>query len=286
MLQAISETIGIARLHAQFVLVRELAYFIAAAEQWSRDFLLQPLINALESQETTVLWEAFSMAHLPQKEVVAELAPSFVAAALSDRLSSEVRGDLSERVVWSALTDRTQNAEPAVSLDLIQQMLRLGTDEVRTEAVRAFSQYLAPDDDLTEEERFEIVNSVFSDVWPKELTLSSKAVSERLARLPAEAASCYVEATEMVLPYLTPFDCWSLYDFGVIDLDEDRGEFNIINDPKKAAALLSIMDRSVAGDDGAIVPSGLDKALFHIKKVAPKLEKDPRYQRLLTLGRR
>jgi len=286
MLQAISETIGIARLHAQFVLVRELAYFIAAAEQWSRDFLLQPLIEALESHETTVLWEAFSMAHLPQKEIVAELASSLVAATLSDRLSSEVRGDLSERVVWSALTDRAQKADPAVSLDLIQQMLRLGTDEVRTEAVRAFSQYLAPDDDLTDEERFEIVRSVFSDVWPKELTLSSKTVSERLARLPAEAASCYTEASEMVLPYLTPFDCWSLYDFGVIDLDEDRGEFKIIDDPKKAAAFLSVLDRSVAGDEGAIVPSGLEKALFHIKKISPKLEKDGQYQRLLTLSRR
>ncbi|TWC77159.1 hypothetical protein FB593_11821 [Rhizobium sp. SJZ105] len=286
MLQAMGETVGIARLHAQFVLVRELAYFIAAAEQWSKDFLLLPLINALESHETTVLWEAFSMAHLPQKEVVAELAPSLVAAALSDRLSSEVRGDLSERVIWSALTDRAEKAEPAVPIDLIQQMLRLGKDEVRTEAVRAFSQYLAPDDGLTEEESFEIVKTVFLDVWPKELTLSSKTVSERLARLPAEAAPCYVEATEMVLPYLTPFDCWSLYDFGVIDLDEDRSEFKIIDDPKKAAAFLSILDRSVAGDEGAIIPSGLERALFHIKKISPKLEKDVQYQRLLMLSRR
>lgn len=286
MLQAMSETTGIARIHTQFVLVVELAYFIVAAEQWSRDFLLRPLINALESQETAVLWEAFSMADLPQKEVVTELAPSLVAAALSDRLSSEVRGNLSKRVIWSSLMDRAQKEEPAVSIDVIQQMLRLGTDEVRMEAVGAFSQYLELDDDLMEEERFEIVKSVFSDVWPKELTLSSKTVSERLARLPAETASCYVEATEMILPYLTPFDCWSLYDFGVVDLDEDRDEFKIINDPKKAAAFLSILDRSVAGDDGAIVPNSLEKALFHIKKISPKLEKDAQYQRLLTLSRR
>lgn len=286
MLQEISGTTGTARIYTQYVLITQLAYFIAAAEQWSKDFLLKPLINALGSQETTVLWEAFSMTHLPQKEAFVELAPSLIAATLSDHLSSEVRGDLSERVIWSMLTDRAQKEDPAVSIDLIQQMLRLGTDEVRTEAVRAFSQYLASDDDLSEEKRFEIVKSVFLDVWPKELTLSSKAVSERLARLPAEASSCYVEATQMVLPYLTPFDCWSLYDFGVIDLDEDQEKFKIINDPNKAAAFLAVLDRSVAGDDGAIVPSGLEEALSHIRKIAPKLEKHTQYQRLLTLSRR
>jgi hypothetical protein len=44
--------------------------------------------------------------------------------------------------------------------------------------------------------------------------------------------------------------------------------------------------RRSAAKRGAVIPNGLDKALKHIGGLAPKLEGDVRFQRLLTLSRR
>ncbi|MGP4806186.1 hypothetical protein ACSV5G_20675 [Agrobacterium cavarae] len=286
MLRALAATHGTARLHAQFNLVPALAYFTAAAPKWSREFLLIPLQTALAEPNHIDIWEGFAMGGLPQKAITEELAPSLVQATLSDSLSGHVKSSLSELVVWSALHDRYENAKPAVPTALIQQMLRMGADDVRTSAVDAFSQYLKPGEGVDARKSVDIVKAVFNDVWPKELTLSSKAVSDKLADLPADAGEFYVELAELVLPYIAPFDCWSLYDFGVIDMNEPAYTIEIIDDAKKAAAFLAILDRSVGGEDGAVIPDGLEQALLHIKKIAPKLEKDARYQRLLTLSRR
>lgn len=49
-----------------------------------------------------------------------------------------------------------------------------------------------------------------------------------------------------------------------------------------ASAFLAILDKTISGEEGAIVPNGLESARLHIAKFAPALEKDIRFQRLLT----
>jgi hypothetical protein len=283
---AIAETTGEARLQTQYVLVRDLDYFFVAAPAWASKHLLEPLKASLRDSATLDLWEGFSLGHLPRRELMSELAESIVAATISNELSGKVKGDLAERVMWSILSDRGERKEAAVPINLAQQMLRMGGDDVRKESVRALSQFLKGNDDRNEQARFELVRSVFQEVWPKELTLSSRAVSETLAEFPAAAGAFYAEAADLVLPYLTPFDCWSLYDYGVLDHNDPNEKLKSIDNPTKASAFLSVLDRTVGGEEGAIIPNGLEGALLHIRKLAPKLEKDVQYQRLLTLIRR
>ncbi|RVG14949.1 hypothetical protein [Sinorhizobium meliloti] len=286
LLSAVAETTGEARLEAQYVLIRDLGYFIVAAPAWASKNLLEPLKASTHGSATLALWEGFGSGHLPQREVMSELAQSIVTATISNELSGKVKGDLAERVMWSILLDREEGKEPAVPIYLAQQMLRMGGDDVRKESVRALEQFLKRDNDLDEQARFELVRSVFQEVWPKELTLSSKAVSETLAELPAAAGAYYAEAAELVLPYLTPFDCWSLWDYGVLDHNDPDEKLKSIDDPVKASAFLSVLDKTVGGEDGAIIPDGLEDGLLHIARLAPKLNRDVRFQRLLTLSRR
>lgn len=85
---------------------------------------------------------------------------------------------------------------------------------------------------------------------------------------------------------LPPFQCWSLWDYGILDRSADERTITGIDSAKDAGALLSILDKTVSAEDAAIIPNGLDKALKHIASKSPRLESDIRFQRLLTLSRR
>ncbi|MHC2524707.1 hypothetical protein ACVMH6_007288 [Rhizobium leguminosarum] len=282
-LSAVEDAEGEALLEAQYVLIRDLGYFVAASPNWATKNLVVPL----KSSSSPDLWEAFSSGRLPQYNLMADLAKSIVEATTLKELPGKVKADLAERVIWSTLLDRKENKEPAVPLNLAQQMLRMGGDDVRSQVIRSLAEFLKrTDEDLDDRSRFELAKAVFLDVWPRELTLSSKDVSEELAEFPAAAGAYYAEAADLILPYLTPFDCWSLWDYGVFDLDDSNKKPKIIDNTAKAEAFLSILDKTVGGEEGAVVPDGLEDGLKHIAVIAPKLEKDTRFQRLVTLNRR
>lgn len=286
-LSAIANATGEARLNAQYILLQDIGYYHVADPAWTTTNLIAPLKAAEPGDEGTFqLWEGLSSGHLPDAAVFSELAEPLVAAAISKHLSGRVKGDLAERVIWSLLLSGRDNHAPAVPANLAQQMLRLGGDDVRREAIRAMHEFLQTAEGLDMSRRFELVAHLFQEVWPKELTLSSRQVSENLAKLPAAAGPYYAAAAELVLPYLMPFDCWSLWDYGILDRNGDDDKFAVIDDHSKASALLSILEKTIGNEEGAIVPSGLEAVLLHIAKLAPKLEKDIRFQRLVTASRR
>ncbi|NTF98209.1 hypothetical protein [Rhizobium rhizogenes] len=285
-LSAIANTTGEARFDAQYILLRDVGYYHVAEPAWTTTNLIEPLKRALPGGVTFELWEGLASGDLPGAEVFSELAEPLVAAAISKHLSGRVRGDLSQQVIWSLLLSARDKQAPAVPFNLAQQMLRMGGDDVRREAIKAMHDFLENGKDVDINGRFELVASLFLEVWPKELTLNSRQVSESLAELPAAAGPRYAATADLVLPYLTPFDCWSLWDYGILDRNADDDKFSIIDDPAKASALLAILEKTIGSEEGAIIPNGLESALIHIAKLAPKLEKDIRFQRLLTLSRR
>ncbi len=282
-LSAVEGADGLALLVARYVLIRDISYFYAASPEWATRNLVTPL-KTLSSAD---LWESFSTGNLPSYNLMSQLSEPIVKATMMSELPTSAKADLAERVVWSIIFDRRENKPPAVPLALAQQMLRLGDDHVRAQAVRALVDFLRRNDEMPDQTaRFDLAKSIFQDVWPKELTLTSRAVSEELAKFPAAAGDYYAEAAALVLPYLTPFDCWSLWDYGLGDVDESESQFEIVDSPAKAAALLSILDKTVGGEDGAIIPDRIEDVLLHLASIAPKLEKDARFQRLVTLNRR
>ncbi|MBP1852725.1 hypothetical protein [Rhizobium halophytocola] len=285
-LVAIERATSEAKLQAQYQLLSNFNYFWAANKAWSRENLLEPLV--LAAGPSIELWHGFSLTNqLPPKAVLEELSTSMIAAAAGKDLPDETRGSLSQRVVFSMIIDMRNGEKLAIPAQLTQQMLRIGGDPVRARALDTMKKYLRDTEAEPKDpaKRFGLVKKLFQDIWPKELTLSSPRLSDSFADFPAAADNHYAAAAELILPYLTPFDCWSLWDYGVFNRNAEEKTIDGINLPEDAEAFLSVLDKTVGAEDGAIIPNGLDKALKHIKDKNRKLEADVRYQRLLTLSR-
>lgn len=285
-LLSLEQATGEAKLQAQYQTMMFFEYFWSADQAWTRKNLLAPLLEA--RGENGDLWRAFAdTRYMPARDVLVQVGPMLVEVAAGNEMAAEVRGALARRAIYATILDKRESRDPAIPIRLTQQLLRIGGDEVRTNALRAMKNYLenpGVEPPPTPSQRFALIKEVFEDVWPKELTLSSPALSDALADFPAKARPHFAEATNLILPYLTPFDTWSLYEYGVLDRSDKT--ISGVDSAEDAAAFLSILDKTVGTEEGAIVPNGLDRALMHIAEKSPRLEKDTRYQRLLTLSRR
>ncbi|ASQ13133.1 hypothetical protein [Sinorhizobium meliloti] len=282
-LLSLQEATGEAKLQAQYQTMLFFEYFWSVDQAWTRKNLLAPLLEGEND-----LWHAFAdTRYIPTREVLEQLGPMLVEVAAGNEMAGEVRGALARRAVFATILDKRDGRDPAIPIRLTQQLLRLGGDEVRMNALRAMKNYLenpGVEPLPTPSQRFALIKEMFEDVWPKELTLSSPKLSDALADFPAKAASHFSEAANLILPYLTPFDSWSLYEYGVLDRSDKT--ITGVDSAEDAAAFLAILDKTVGTEEGAIVPNGLDRALRHIGEKSPRLEKDTRFQRLLTLSRR
>jgi hypothetical protein len=123
-------------------------------------------------------------------------------------------------------------------------------------------------------------------VWPQERSLATPGVSRAFADLPAACRDSFAEAVDAVERFLVPFDCWSLSDFGLRGQTNHEPKLSRINTAEKAAALLRLLDASIATIENAVVPSDLGDALAQIGVMAPRMIDSQAYRRLAALARR
>ena len=190
-------------------------YFDLADRPWLEAIVLQPMMA--ETPEADRLWEAFAKyGQIPSPEIWTTLEPFVFRHLTSARLSRDASGRLTEMVVvvWSWSKD----AEPhyAVSATAFRSTLRLAPGDVRNQAAWQF-QILVRGSKTKEEDgsaadawaRFG--KAFFAEVWPLEPALQSSKTSNHLAGVPGQLSSeHFVEAVETILPFLRPFDVWSL----------------------------------------------------------------------------
>lgn len=278
---------GNAAIAARYVLLRNVAYLNAAAPAWTAQNLLAPLQQPIDHDSATAeLWESFAQGWRPIAEITVPMVEHIVSAAVAPDLAVSTRQHLTQVAVNSVLFDQSSGRDETFSVSLVAQILRMGGDAIRGSAVDTLSSYLRQDDLRPSGERFDIAARVFEAIWPKEVTLNAASVSEELVQFAAAAGPRYAEAVKLVLPYLTPFDCWSLLDFRVYDPDDLDKRIKLIDSRDKAAAFLDVLDKSVGDEDRAVIPHDLEDAMKHIARLAPHLERDMRFQRLQTLVRR
>jgi hypothetical protein len=287
-LQNIEDSTGETRLHARYLMIAAASYFMFGAPEWTMRNLIEPLAQA-EGTDLE-LWTAFVQNGMPYRDTLEPLAEPVIRAAINPALSDDTRGELSSVVLWSAMNDRFHGHPAIFSNAAIQQLLRMGGEVARIHAIRTMKTYLKPDDTEREpspEVAFDqVVRPLFDEVWPKEKTLATKGTSDAFASLPVAAGGRFAQAVQMILPYMTPFDCWSLWEFRIYDRSTDERDIKAIRTKEDASAFLALLDASVSGAEGAVVPNGLDNGLDLLKAVAPALEKNVAFQRLLALARR
>ncbi|MBI1404967.1 MAG: hypothetical protein GC145_02430 [Caulobacter sp.] len=251
---------------------------------WTQAKLLGPL--AAQDGVEPELWDAISRIDLLAPEALTLISAEMVHRILDNRLSSEVRSRLAERLILPVAIALRDAVDPPVSLVETEQFLRLGGPLVRSVCAKALTRFVA--DGQQPEVAFRTgVLPILERGWPRDRSVQSSEVADSFAPLPAAADTAFSEAVVALGDYLMPFDVWSLweYKFYVREVGEGR-DLKFPRTQAEAQAMLTLLDRTIGEEEGAIVPHDLDVALTAMAARWAGAAKDRRFARLSALARR
>lgn len=303
MRDTVVEAEGRSGLIAKHRMIEELRYFLKADRAWAEQHLVAPLQR--DDGTALPLWRA--VARRTQFEDVLQIIGSRLTERVIDRrLGRETRRSLVFSLVVEALYAFRDNRPPAVPNERLQQALRMMDDEVRASAANTVQQFIrdlsadsrskkgrrqtASEKDEkrpTAAELFRCAAAPFLEqVWPREQSLTTPGVSRAFADLPATSGAAFPEAVEAIEPFLVPFECWSMLDFGLFGEEGGHRRLTFIDSTEKAKALLKLLDLTVGAYDGAVIPYDISEALGQIAKMAPALSNTKAFRRLEAAARR
>ena len=283
---------GRSRLIVLHRLIEWLPFFLLADQDWTLRHLISPLEE--DNAESLVLWNAVAR-RTRFREVLQILGELMVRRVGDRRISRETRKRLAFSLVVESLHAFRESRDPAVANTAIQKMLRSVDDEIRTEAASTLQQFVHEmSTSTTQNEEPPTSASVFlssakpflARVWPQERSLATPGISRALASLPAASGDAFEQAVDAIERFLVPFECLSMHDYGFDDYDGETLSFVVVSDQRKGKALLQLLDLTVSGSTGAMVPSDLADALAQIGRVAPELARSRAFMRLATAARR
>ncbi len=292
MRETIIATTGRSRLIALHRMIECLPYFLRADKNWTHEHLITPL--GADNQEAIALWRA--IAHRTHfSDVLQIIGDSMVGRSTDRRLGRETRRSLVFSLVVECLHAFREERDPAVPHARILQMIRSLDDEGRSHGARAVQRFVrdvsAPRNGApvppSPEELFRAAAAPFlQEVWPQERSLATPGVSQALADLPATAQGAFAEAVDAIERFLVPFECWSMLKYGLYGEEDGTPKLSIIDNHRKAAAFLRLLDLTIGTAEGAVIPFDLADALDQVRKVAPKLAENRLFRRLATAARR
>ncbi|MFC4930928.1 hypothetical protein [Massilia sp. GCM10023247] len=282
---------GKAGLIGRHRLIEALPYFLKADEEWSKHNLVTPLIA--NDAQSLALWRAIAR-RTQFTDVLKVIGHQFADRATDRRLGRETRSSLLSSLVLESLHAFREGRDPVIANAKVQQTLRAVDDEVRANAAQTVQRFLSSMASNTKIQPRQSAGEVFhlavapflKNVWPQEHSLSTRGVSAAFADLPAASGEAFSEAVSAVERFLVPFDCWSMYDFGLGGDVDGVPQLASINTPEMAAALLRLLDLSIGTAEGSVVPMDLAEALDRIRSAAGRLGQDPAFRRLETVARR
>lgn len=286
------ESNGRSGLIAKHRLIEWLTYFLQADHVWTEQYLIAPL--AENDSAAIALWRAIAR-RVQFKDTLAIIGLQLVGRVTDLRLGRESRKSLLSSLVVEALYAFLEKREPSVPYSSIQQAIRSVEDEIRAEAARVLEQFvtdLSIDPEpgkspFTVEMLFRAAVLPFlGTVWPQEQSLVTPGSSAAFARLPAFVGDAFAEAVEAVERFLVPFNCWSMHDYGFYERGEVTLDFPFGKSRKDAAALIRLLDATIASTEGALIPMDLVQALDHVQAASPEISTTPAFRRLATLARR
>ncbi len=288
----IQDSIGRAGLIVKYRLIEELDYFLKADPEWTKTNLVSPLLD--DTSESRFLWRAVA-SRTRFFEVLNIIGAQAAERAKDQHLDRDIRNSLVFSVVIDCLHAFREKRDPAVPFPQVQQMIRSVDDEVRAHGAEAIQRFVhdlsSPSQEgaspPSPEELFQSAAAPFlQQVWPQEHSLATPGVSRALANLPASAKEGFAEAVDAIERFLVPFECWSMFEYGLYGGQDSNPNLLIIDNPGKAAALLRLLGLTVGTAEGSVIPSDLSDALNHIRMVSPRLKEDHVFRRLATAARR
>ena len=291
---AIAKASGKSRSIAIIRLTIGIGFFLNIDPEWTEEHLILPLRG--DTGETLALWQMISR-QLRATRLLELIGQEMINRTRDYRLDKQTRRNLAHNVIFESLHAFLNDRSAAVDNNRVQQMIRNLDDETRAFCAIQVSRFLV-DWSKENDQNPKLPQAVtvfqtsivpfFKNVWPKERSLATPGVCRGLASLPVYAQQAFAEAVELVDHLLVPFDCRSLYVYGLRSTnDNDRFEFlQRIDDENKAKALLRLLDRTISTAESSYYPHELGDALGQISKVAPSLIGSHAFKRLTTLARR
>jgi hypothetical protein len=283
---------GRSGLIARHRLIEALPYFLNADRAWTEENLVAPLLT--NDAASLALWRAIARATRFTK-VLEVIGNAMAEKATDPKLGRETRGRLVFSLVVETLHAFREERAPAVPHQRVLQMLRTLDDEVRATAantVQMFVQQVSaqPTQNGEPPSAASLFRSAavpfLRDVWPQERSLATPGVSKAFADLPATSHHAFSEAVYVIERFLVPFECWSMFDYGLYGDDGGVKKLSMIDEETKATALLRLLDLTIGTSEGAVIPYDLTDALDQIHSVAPHLTESVSYRRLSTAARR
>ena len=278
--------------HCQFT--QKLPEFLQIAPAWARQRLIDPLL--MDNEKSVLLWRAVASTWI-DSDILETIGAEASKRVLDDRLGKDTRKDLVSCLVHEGLTAFRDRRDPSVSLALISQTLRNANDEIREEAAYEIRQF---QDDAYKSGQGpqalgisfrSIIKPFLERVWPQERLLATAGVSHHLSCLPAVSGEAFPEAVHEVERFLVPFDPWSMLSYGFHEGDMAEQMrmpqlADLIDDAKKAQALLRLLDLTIGDSENSAIPTDLSGALDRIASKAATLTSCPAFRRLAAAARR
>ena len=289
---AVITATGRSGLIARHRMIEALPYFLNTDPNWTQLHLITPL--SADNTEAIALWRAIGRrTHF--SNVLKIIGDQIAKRATDQRLDRDTRRSLVFSLILECLHAFREKREPTVQFSQVQQVIRSVEDEVRAHGAGVIKRFIR---DLSKPREgtpnppsssalFRSVAAPFlQEVWPQERSLATPGISRALADLPATAKGAFAEAVDAIERFLVPFECWSMLEYGLYGEDDDKPKLSMIDNHKKADALLRLLDLTVGTADRSVVPHNLGDALDQIHAVAPKLENEQAFRRLRTAARR
>ena len=287
----IAGTSGITKFTVLFRLTRHIGHFLEIDREWTEEHLIEPLRR--NNGEALALWKAIGRTSRQPTKLLELVGQEMTSRAMDGRLDRLTRRHLAHSVIRESLHAFFKERNPAIDNNRIQQMIRSVDVETRAYSALMVRRILpkypkGEDQNQTSPEIVfrKAIKPFLDQIWPKERSLVTPGVAEGFASLPAAARGAFAEAVDLIDHLLVPFDCRSLYAYGLRSISDKDSMKTLVDDAKKAKALLRLLDRTIGTTENAVFPYELGDALEQISKTALALTKSRAFRRLETLSRR
>jgi hypothetical protein len=267
-----------------------LSHLLQADNNWTNDTLVNPLTK--DYPNSRPLWTALSH-KIIRSDTLKYLRDSILEPCKDESIDRNSQHMLLLSVVLEILNAYRNGREPFVNEVKFKQLFYNLDDEARSSIAEIFPRYLkdmsetnVSDPEFSRETLFrKAITPFIKAVWPKEPFLVTPSIAQAFARLPAATRTAFSEAVELIERYIIPFECYSLYSFGMNYSNDNKLKMlkEIIDSSKAAESFLTLLDKSIAYIDSPIRPVELSEILGHIREIDSDLEYNPIYMRLEML---
>lgn len=283
----ISSAPGRAGLIGKHRMIEHIGYFLRLDPAWTEENLIASLKE--NSATSLPLWRAIARKTL-YSPVLKHIGVEVLQRVLDDRLDRTSRNNLLFSLILECLNALYEQEDPVISFDQIQQLIRNLDDESRAHGLQTiigYIQYKGEDGQDTPEKKFrKAIVPFLNEVWPQERSFATSASSKILAKLPAAAGKDFIKAVSLIERFLVPFSCWSMLDYGLYGVSDDKPKIALINTVSKANALLKLLGLTIATSEVAVIPHELPQVLQHLKNISPEIANNFIFRRLATQARR